>query len=277
MRETEIQTRLKLFLRDLALCIKSLESTEDKIHFAKTLSELQLKMYRNAHAEFGYNDENFNEDDFIDKNLLAKFRHKMKPFVETQLHFYFSPDESSQECIYQRLQINNVIILDWGEFYEFTIRLNNILDSYKINLYLTEPGNSDDKYEVKDLQGLAQQKQEENLKGNLKIQNNEFSRSRQALAMYYLFKSLGITTRFDIDVVHLAKFAHLLSAMPYDKMDNSSIYKGMKGLPNFKNEKYLLEDLKFINKHFSLVKHTAAVSLIEEEIAILEEKLKLND
>jgi hypothetical protein len=277
MREAEIQTRLKLFLRDLALCIKPLDSTEDKIHFAKTLSELQLKMYRNAHAEFGNNDDNFNEDDFIDKNLLAKFRHKMKPFVETQLHFYFSPDESSQECIYHRMQINPVVILDGEEFYEFTIRLNNILDSYKINLYLTEPGKPDTNNEVNNLQELTQQKQEENLKGNLKIQNNEFSRSRQALAMYYLFKSIGITPRFDIPLVALAKFAHLLSAMPYNNPDNSSIYKGMKELPDFKNQKYLLEDLKFINKHFSLVKHTEAVSLIEKEIAVLEEKLKLND
>ena len=276
MREAEIQTRLKLFLRDLALCIKPLEKTEDKIHFAKTLSELQLKMYRNAHAEFGNNDENFSEDDFIDKNLLAKFRHKMKPFVETQLHFYFSPDESSQECVYHRLQISPVVILDGEEFYEFTIRLNNILDSYKINLYLTEPGNSDDKYEVKDLRDLAQQKQEENLKGNLKIQNNEFSRSRQALAMYYLFTSIGIKPRFDMSLVSLAKLAHVLSAMPYENIDNSSIYKGMKELPSFKNEKYLLEDLKFIKKHFSLVNHTEAVTLIEKEISKLEEKLKFN-
>ena len=276
MRELEIQERLKLFLRDLALCIKPFDSTEDRIYFAKTLSDLQLKMYRNAHLWFGYNDENFNEDDFIDKNLLAKFRHKMKPFIETQLHFYFAPDESSQESICDRLQMANPVILDEEEFYEFTVRLNHILDRYKIKLYLTEPGKTDTNSEVTKLEELTGQKQEENPKGNLRIPNNEFSRSRQALAMYYMFTAMGIKPRLDMSLVSLAKLAHVLSAMPYENMDNSSIYKGMKELPDYKNERYLLEDLKFINKHFALVKLTAATTLIDKEIAKLEEKLKFD-
>jgi len=264
MREEEIVQRLKYFLGDLAISLKPLESTEDKIHFVKTIIELQVKMYRK-------DDENFNEEDFIDEHLMAKFRSKMKAFVDRNLPHYFSEDEMYQESINERLHINPAVILDSEEFFEFTGRLNNILTIYKTNLYLTE-SNSED--EIDNLQGLAEQNSNEAKKSSFNIGNKEFTRNRQALAMYYLFKSIGITPRLDIPLSALARLAHLLSAMPYDNINNSPIYDSIKVLPDMKSETHKLEDLMFVKKHFHFVKHTAAIELIEKEISILEQKLK---
>ena len=268
MREAEIQQRLKYFLGDLVMSLKPLEKTGDKIYFVKTLIELQLKIYRKE-------DESFIEEHFVDEYLLAKFRHKMKAFVDRNLPLYFNQDELCQENINQRLQIHPAIILDDEEFFEFTIRLNNILSVYKTNLYLTEPDRPNSANETDSLQGLVTQNSSSNLLGKTKIQNNEFSRNRQAMAMSYLFKSIGLT-RNKIPLTALAKLAHLLSAMPYDNMDNSPLYGAAKEFES-KETSHLLEDFKFVRKHFALVKLTEAVALIDKEIATLEDKLKFKD
>jgi hypothetical protein len=268
MREEEIQQRLKYFLGDLVMSLKPLENEEDKIYFVKTIIELQLKMYRN-------DDESFNEENFIDEHLMAKFRNKMKAFVDRDLSHYFIEDELYQESINQRLHVQPAVILDSEEFFEFTGRLNNILTIYKTNLYLTEPNKPDSTNETENLQGLIEQNSTSNAKGKSKIQNNEFSRNRQALAMSYLFKSIGLT-RNEIPLSALAKLAHLLSAMPYDNIYNSAVYGAAKEF-NSKEESQLLEDFKFVKKHFALVKLTEVVILLDKEIVVLEDKLKLND
>jgi len=268
MREEEIVHRLKYFLGDLAISLKPLESTEDKIHFVKTIIELQVKMYRK-------DDENFNDEDFIDEHLMAKFRNKMKAFVDRNLPHYFLEDELCQASINERLHINPAVILDSEEFFEFTGRLYNILDIIKTRLYLTEPNKSDTVNEAENLQDLVEQNPTETKKNLFKLGNKEFTRNRQALAMYYLFKSIGITPRLDIPLSALARLAHLLSAMPYENINNSPIYDSIKVLPDMKSEIHKLEDLIFVKKHFHFVKHTAAIELIEKEISILEQKLKL--
>jgi hypothetical protein len=269
MREQEIINRLKYFLKDLSASAKPLENIEDKIAFIKALSELQMGMYKS-------DEEYFDEDAFIDEYLLAKFRSKMKTFVSAKMHYYFSQDEIFQESLNQRLQINPPVILNGEEFLEFTLRLYGVLDLIKTNLYLTELNKPDITSEQNQIQELLEQKSDENLRDTLKLKNHEFTRSRQVLAMFYLFKSIGINPRFDISVTALAKFAHLLSGMPYENADNSSIYKLMKKLPDLKSENYLVEDLEFVKKHFEMVKHKEAVILLEKEIEILNKKLNKN-
>jgi hypothetical protein len=262
MREAEIIQRLKYFLKDLSDSIKPLDNADDKTHFIKSLKELQQSMYKDI-------DLTFDEEDFIAERLLEKFRHKMKPFVSSKLHYYFSTEEIYQEEVNKKWQTDPPVILDTEEFLEFYLRTNLILESIKTNFYLTE--SNQPTYTSAEIEQLAEQK---TLKGNFKLSTNEFTRSRQALAMHYLFKSIGISPRHDINLNGLAKFAHLLSAMPYEDINNSSIYESMKELFKRKNESLLIEDLIFVKKHFHFVKHSAAVELIDKEIASLEEKMK---
>ena len=269
MREQEIIRRLKYFLKDLSASAKPLENTEDKIAFIKALMELLIGIFRND--EFY-----FDEDAFIDEHLLAKFRSKMKPFVATKLHYYFSPDEMFQQSINQRLQINPAVILDGEEFLEYIQRLYNVLDAIKTNLYLTEPGKQDFTGQEQ-IQKLLEQKPEENIKENLKLKTHEFTRSRQALAMYYLFKSIGLIGRNEIYLTSLARLAHVLSALPYDDINNSPIYDKIKETSSLKSKRDLLEDLEFVKKHFEMVKHKEAITLLEKEISVIEKKQKFKD
>lgn len=260
MREEQITNRIKYFLKDLSVSIKPLESVEDKLQFVKSLKDLLIPMFRS-------DEEYFDEEAYIDEHFLSKFRSRMKPFVEVKLHHYFSPDPSIQEIISDRMTLNPPVIFDREEMVEYTLRMYNLLDVIKTNLYLTEPAKPESKFDE-----LAGQHADEFLKASLKIKSNEFTRSRQALAMYYLFKSIGLNPRIDVPMVNLAKVAHLLSGMPYEDINNSSIYRVMKDLPDLKNEKNLLADLEFVKKHFELVKLKEAVLLLENEISKLKKK-----
>jgi len=266
MREQEIILRLKYFFKDLSASMKPLENLEDRIYFIKTLKELMISMYKS-------DEEYFDEENYIDEHLLTKFRSKMKPFMDTKLQYYFSPDELYQESLNQKLNINPPVIFNGEESLDFALRLFNLIDAIKNNLYLAEPNKSGSNNQ-EEIEELAKQKPDDTLKDTLKLKSHEFTRSRQVLAMFYLFKSSGINLRFDISVTAMAKFAHLLSGMPYESTDNSSLYKLMKKLPNLKQEDLLLEDLEFVKKHFEMVKHKETVALLEKEIEILNEKLK---
>ena len=140
-----------------------------------------ISMYK---SEEGY----FDEENFIDEHLLAKFRNKMKPFVDTKLHYYFSPDELYQESLNQKLNINPPVIFNEEESLEFALRVYNIIDAVKNNLYLTDPNKAGSNAQEQ-IEELAKQKPDETLKDTLKLKTHEFTRSRQVLAMFYLFKS----------------------------------------------------------------------------------------
>jgi hypothetical protein len=272
MRDEQILQRLKYFLKDLSASIKPLDTTEDKIYFIKTLMELNIEMPYKNNEYFG--SQNFDEENFIDEQLLAKFRHKMKVFVSCKLHYYFSPDTTYQESLNQRLQINPAVILDKDEFFELTERLYQILDMVKTDLYLKEPNKPDLVNDTSKLQELAEQKTGKTMKGSSKSTRNEFTRSRQTIAMNYLFQSVGLKVRGEISVVSLARLAHLLSAMPYEDANDTSIGKMMKKLPDMTQNKHYEKDLEFVRKHFVDVQLKEAVELIDKELALLEKKLK---
>lgn len=262
MREEQITNRIKFFLKDLSESIKPLESLDDKIHFVKSLKNLLIGVFKS-------DDEYFDEDAFIDEHFLSRFRSRMKPFVAIKLHYYFSSDPSMQEIISNKMKLNPQVIFDREEMVEYTLRMYNLLDLIKTNLYLTEPEKAGDK-----LEELAGQRSEESAKTSLKIKKNEFTRGRQALAMLYLFKSLGLNPNVNMPIANLAKLAHVFSAMPYEDINNSTIYRVMKDFLSVKNKKDLLSDLEFVKKHFELANLKDAVALLEKEIATLEQKQK---
>lgn len=70
--------------------------------------------------------------------------------------------------------------------------------------------------------------------------------SQTVLIIYYILKIFGLEPRKGMDVTQAAKIAHLLTGKEFTLIGNSDFYKKFKQVPNFKQDKGLIEDLEII-------------------------------
>ncbi len=102
----------------------------------------------------------------------------------------------------------------------------------------------------------------------LKEENDtNMTEARRLLAIHYLFKAtLGTDYRSRTDTSVYARFAHLLLGKKITKLQDSSIYKKYKKLPNYNTGKQLILDLQYIKPFFEALDMQKAVDTIEKEI-----------
>lgn len=262
-REELINNVLKSFIADLNES-GTLLSNDEGILFAGALIEYLRGVYNYAPSIPEYNIEGyeFDEDEFIDENLLKPFRHKMVPFIKTRLKLYFAKDDYNKMLLFQKLNINEPV-LDEKEYEEYIIRVYLILRKLKDNLYLKPSAETKDN--VAEAQKLLDNPLEMEKQG-FKSKSTEYTRPRQVLLYYFVLKLMGMT-KMDLSSRKYAKFAHVLFAWPIDSIDNSSVYKLLKKAPYLKkDDKAMLKDLEFVKEQFKLIESEEGVSLVQKEI-----------
>ncbi len=250
-----IDTLLKHFLTDLKESIQPFKKTDDLIYLAENLKEYLLGIYNAMPANDLFDAVYFDDEEFLRTKLLSKFRDKMIPFVSTSLKHYFAKDEFNKLQLLQKLKIDEPVLN--SEEYDIYINcINNFFDIWLERLYLVPVNASPEN--LTDLPELDAQ-------AGQKSKHPDYTRSRQLLLFYYLTQSAGIN-RTTVSNRNLAQFAHFLFNYPNDNIDNSEVYKQLKKIPYIKEDAYLLKDLEFVKEQFQLIRHTAAIDLIEKEI-----------
>jgi len=98
-------------------------------------------------------------------------------------------------------------------------------------------------------------------------QDNEITKARQLLAIYYLLKAgFNVEPRVSGNVSQIAKFVHLMTGTKFTTIQNSDIYKKYLKMPNYKKDKELIKDLKYIKTYFSDLSLHNVVEMINAEI-----------
>jgi hypothetical protein len=97
--------------------------------------------------------------------------------------------------------------------------------------------------------------------------DTEITKSRQLLAVYYLLKAgFNLEHRVSGNVSQIAKFVHLMTGTKFTTIQNSDIYKKYLKMPNYKKDRELIKDLKYVRSYFSELALHNVVQLIDEEI-----------
>lgn len=191
-------------------------------------------------------------------DLLKKYRNKLKPFILASFDVYYNPLVGLVEKgIISAKEFNgnkNQGLSDKG-FNDFLKMIHRSLNNFRFHYYLESEN------------PLI----EEAIKSS-KDNSGEFTTSRQLLTIYFLLKSLGVEPRSTVDIAPVARFAHLITGTTFVKLQNSNLYKKLKKVPNFKEDKALAKDLEFIIPFFKELNLEDTVSLIEKEIKIAQKK-----
>ena len=103
--------------------------------------------------------------------------------------------------------------------------------------------------------------------GEADERDNEITKARQLLAIYYLLKAgFNLEHRVSGNVSQIAKFVHLMTGTKFTAIQNSDIYKKYLKMPNYKKDKELIKDLKYVRSYFSELALYNVVQLIDTEI-----------
>lgn len=90
---------------------------------------------------------------------------------------------------------------------------------------------------------------------------------QQLLALHYLLKAgFNMEARGSNSVSELTQLAHLLLGKKFTSLQNSSIYKKYKKLPNFDSTSQLIKDLKHIRPYFEKLDLKNIVELINKDL-----------
>ena len=236
--------------------VKDLESVmehygmEDKIYLTESLiriTEIHLKL----------------EVDYLEKvgevfdDLLKKYRNRLKPFSRASFHTYYEPGlVLVEKGIISSKEFNadqNNQALEEYEFEAFLKMVLKVLNNHRYHYYLESEHPSLE--EIDETGG-----------------SSEFTISRQLLTLYFLLKTLGVEPRSTVDIAPVARFAHLITGTTFGKLQNSNLYKKLKKVPNFKEDKALIKDLEFIIPFFKELNLENSVDLIEQEIKLAKAK-----
>lgn len=185
--------------------------------------------------------------------LLKKYGKLFKPFANKRFDYYFSFDLILSMKKYYSAeefnQINGNDDLTEQDIYEFTTSMRNFLDGELHYLYLDrEPEfavDTDSKDEVE----------------------KESTEMQQLLAFHYLLKAgFKIEARGSNSVSELTQLAHLILGKRFSSLQNSSIYKKYKKLPNFESATQLVKDLKHIRPYFEKLGLKNALELLDKDL-----------
>jgi len=114
--EELLQALTKNFINDLSVSVKPF-SQEESITYIGILIDYLKGVFNHEPAmpEYDYDGNLFDEDEFIEKNLLEPFREKMIPFVKTSLKYYFATDAAKElDKIEKVMQENPTMTIELG-------------------------------------------------------------------------------------------------------------------------------------------------------------------
>lgn len=257
------------FLNDLSASSKTLNH-EETINFIGILIEYLKGVYNHEPAvpEFNYDGTPFDEDEFIETNLLKPYRDKMIPFVKTSLRYYFARDEFNQIQLFRKLQITDDR-LEEEEYQEYILRVFLLLRKIKENLYL-KPIETTQETPL-ETQKLIESPEEMEKQG-FKVKNKEYTRSRQILLYYFVLKLMGVS-RFDTNLISLAELGHVLFYWPVEVVKNNDLYKKLCKAPLIhSSDKENLKDLEYVKRQFQNIDHAKGIELVQAEINSLKRK-----
>jgi hypothetical protein len=266
-REKLITALLKSFLNDLSASSKPL-TQEETLAFIGILVEYLKGVYNHEPSmpEYNYDGSPFDEEEFIENNLLKPYRDKMVPFIKTRLSYYFAKDEYKKTQLFQKLNIEEPL-LNKEEYEEYILRIYSVLANIKTNLYLRPiESTSESSAEAKKLLDNP----EEMEKQGFKVKNKDYTRSRQILLYYFMLKLIGVT-RLDANAINLAEFGHVLFYWPVEITKNNDVYKKLCKAPYIQDsDKENLKDLEYVKRQFENIGHTQGIALVQKEIDSLK-------
>ncbi|MGZ4041735.1 MAG: hypothetical protein ACXVO9_00950 [Bacteroidia bacterium] len=254
---TPIAKYKRHFFSEFRKCIKEL-SLDEQIHFTNTLVEMSVYAYQDQTDPHIF--------ELQDRELLAKYRHRMKYYVLSGfVNFLFDePVHFEKACT--KAEINPADLRDDLENGNVFMELTGMMENIKTLLYISEPkakGAESDKMELETDKLLERSTPAVGRK-------NGITTARQVLTLYYLFKAMGIKMRGDVNVSVMAKFLHLLLGWDYADINNSQIYKLLKLAPKVKEDKKSLkEDFNWVKKQFENINFELPAKMIEEELKTL--------
>lgn len=225
-------------------------SMEDKIYLTERLIDVtDLFVHRN-------NEDYANEANAIFEDLLKKYRNKLKPFVMASFPTYYDVAYClTEHSIISAKEFNarSPQPLNDAAFHHFLELVTRLLTNVRYEFYLESEHPDLDKAIENDTA-------------------SEFTLARQLLTLYFLLKTLGIEPRSTVDIAPVARFAHLITGTSFHTLQNSNLYKKLKKVPNFKEDKALIKDLEFIIPFFKEINLEKTVLLIENEIKLAKKK-----
>lgn len=270
-REELLQTLIKNFISDLGTSAKPF-GQEEAIQFIGILIEYLKGVFNHEPAapEYNYDGNPFDEDEFIEINLLEPYREKMIPFVKTSLRYYFAKDEFNQSVLFKKLHLSEELLTE-EEYQQYILRLYVILRNIKQNLYLRPIENTKENIpDTVEAQKLIDNPDELSKQG-FKAKSKEYTRIRQMLLFYFMLKLMGMS-RLDTSARKYAQFAHFLFYYPTNNIDGSEVYKMLKQAPYLKEKKALLKDLEFVKQQFELIDSSEGIALVQKEIDLIYRK-----
>jgi hypothetical protein len=219
---------------------------EDKIYLTEKLLEV-TRLYLLS------KNENYQQEaSAVFELLLKKYRNKLKPFIMASFPTYYDQMIAiADHNIVSAKEFNDNYKegLSDAAFHHFLETITRLLSNYRYQFYLES--------DHPDLDTVMESSS-----------SSELTISRQLLTLYFLLKTLGIEPRSTVDIAPVARFAHLITGTSFHKLQNSNLYKKLKKVPNFKEDKALIKDLEFIIPFFKEINLEKTVLLIEGEIKL---------
>lgn len=228
------------------------------------LTEHLLKVMELMETYQRTKDENiYKEWQQKEKALAEKYRQALSPYKAKSFYKYFEYDIIlAEKGLYTPEEYNRLLgeeqCLSDKEINTFlSICIKGLKDSLE-QLYLNSPLTKETE------SGKHTTANEEPLGDT---PDEEITRSRQLLTIYYLLKAdFNIEHRTTHSVSDIAKLIHLLTGTKFTSLTHSEIYKMYKRIPGHKRRAELLQDLKFIRPYFESLELKAALELIDSDI-----------
>jgi hypothetical protein len=258
------------FIRDYDEVIKSF-SGKDKLNITEHfLQVLQLQeQYQQTKEEADYK-----KYVAVEEDLLRQYGAALKPYRAKQFYVYFDAGLVLIEKGIYNAEVFNQLPpkeqdLPLNAMEQFIHICTNTLQRERDNLLLSGVSVTNDTINAKE--GAALNGKDET------VNDTQATKARQLLAMYYLFKTVGIEHRTNQSVSAIARFVHLLTGTKFTSIQNSDIYKKYLLMPNYKQGEALIKDLTFIRDYFTEAGLEEAVQQIDAEInrCVLELPLTL--
>lgn len=259
----KLKPRKGVYLSDIA--IKEIEevlthfNTEQKIELIEHLQQLF-----NEVVEYFKTNDDIIYRTYADRQqeLLKKYGKLFKPFASKRFDNYFDFKRILSIKDYYTAEEYNQLVsnedLTEQDIYELTTSMGNFLNGELHFLYLDrEPqflADSDDSKDDND---------------------KESTEMQQLLALHYILKAgFKIEVRGSNTVSEFTQLAHMLLGKKFTTLQNSSIYKKYKKLPNFDNPTQFIKDLKHIRPYFEKLDLVYITDLINEDIKTAENDKK---
>lgn len=258
----------KKFIRDYEEIITRYED-EDKLKITLHLLEvLEIQQEFNISRD----PKIWKQYALLEKTLLERYGPALKPYTAKQLHYYFDAQlVLSEKNIYTAEVYNSLRseeqILSVSGMEQFIKICMNVLTHSRDNMLLSGISVIDNNVNAKKPLSLNDKKEDES--------DNEYTKARQLLAIYYILKTLGIEHRENNSVSGIARLAHLLTGTKLTKIQNSDIYKKYLLLPNYNKGEALIKDLHYIRPFFEEEGVHEAVKQIDKEISRCIKELPL--